>query len=164
MTTAYPSIRIADVAASAGVSSQTVHQHFESKERLFLTAVEELGQEILRARRRSAPGGVAGVVRTLVEEYERYGDVNWSMLLLEQDSEAVATALQVGRAGHRAWLEDRFAPWLPTDARRRRQALDGLYAATDVGMWKLLRRDLGLSLARTRSAMELLVRGALSDA
>jgi AcrR family transcriptional regulator len=163
MTTAYPSIRIADVAASAGVSSQTVHQHFESKERLFMTAIEELGQEIVGARSGSAARDVAGVVGALVEEYERYGDVNWSMLLLEQESEAVAAALQVGRAGHRAWLEDRFAPSLPTDPRGRRQALDGLYAATDVGTWKLLRRDLALSRSRTRNAMEVLVRGVLLD-
>ena len=163
MTSAYPSIRIADVAASAGVSSQTVHQHFESKERLFMTAIEELGQEILVARRGAAPGDVAGVVRALVEEYERYGDVNWSMLLLEQESEAAAAALQTGRAGHRAWLEERFAPSLSSDPRRRRQTLDGLYAATDVGTWKLLRRDLALSRSRTRGAMALLVRGVLSE-
>jgi AcrR family transcriptional regulator len=161
--TAYPSIRVADVATSAGVSSQTVHQHFESKERLFMAAVEEIGHEILDARRATATGDVAAVVRALVAEYDRYGDVNWSLLLLEQESEAVAAALRVGRAGHRAWLEERFAPSLPTDPRRRRQALDGLYAATDVGTWKLLRRDLALSRARTRSAMELLVRGILSD-
>jgi AcrR family transcriptional regulator len=163
MTTAYPSIRVADVAASAGVSSQTVHQHFASKERLFLAAVAALGREILAARAATAPRDVDGVVRELVREYERYGDVNWSMLLLEQQSEAVAAALRFGRAGHRAWLEERFGASLPTAPRLRRQALDGLYAATDVGTWKLLRRDLALSPARTRDAMAMLVRGALRE-
>jgi AcrR family transcriptional regulator len=163
LTTAYPSIRIADVAASAGVSSQTVHQHFESKERLFMAAIEELGREILAARDRSVLRDVDSVVRALVEEYEEYGDVNWSMLLLEQESESVAAALQVGRAGHRSWLEGMFASSLPSDPRSRRQTLDGLYAATDVGTWKLLRRDLALSKSRTHSAMALLVRGALLD-
>jgi AcrR family transcriptional regulator len=164
MTTPYPSIRVADVAAVAGTSSQTVHQHFESKEGLFMAAVDELGQEILAARGGAAPQDVTGVVRSLVSEYERYGDVNWSLLLLEHESDAVAAALRIGRTGHRTWLEECFASSLPTDARRRRQALDGLYAATDVGTWKLLRRDLALSRARTRSAMERLVRGALHDA
>ena len=162
MATPYPSIRVADVAASAAVSAQTVHQHFESKEGLFIAAIEELGQEILEGRTGTS-GDTGAVVRELVAEYERYGDVNWSMLLLERESEAVAAALRLGRAGHRAWLEERFAPSLPTDPRRRREALDGLYAATDVGTWKLLRRDLGLSRARTRSAMERLVRGVLPD-
>ena len=103
------------------------------------------------------------MVRELVAEYERYGDVNWSLLLLEQESQAVAAALRIGRAGHRAWLEERFTPSLPTDPRRRCQALDALYVATDVGTWKLLRRDLALSRARTRSAMEALVRGIIPD-
>jgi AcrR family transcriptional regulator len=163
MTTAYPSIRIVDLASSAGVSSQTVHQHFESKEGLFMAAIEELGHEILATRGGTAPRNVAAVVRGLVEEYERYGDVNWSLLLLEQESEAVAAALRIGRAGHRAWLEESFASSLPTDPRRRRRALDALYAATDVGTWKLLHRDLALSRARTQSAMEMLVRRILRD-
>jgi len=162
MTTAYPSIRIADVAATAGVSSQTVHTHFESKETLFLTAIGELGQELLEMRGDTAPGDVVAIVRGLVAEYERYGDVNWALLPLERDSPAVAAALQAGRAGHRASLEASFAPLLPLDRMRRRQAVDGLYAATDVGTWKLLRRDLGLSAARTRAVIETLVRGALT--
>jgi len=41
--------------------------------------------------------------------------------------------------------------------------LDALYAATDVGTWKLLRRDLGLSKPRTAAAMQALIRGALRD-
>jgi AcrR family transcriptional regulator len=162
LTTAYPSIRIADVAAAAGVSSQTVHTHFASKESLFLDAIGELGQELLEMRADTAPGDVVAIVRGLVAEYERYGDVNWALLPLERDSAAVAAALQAGRAGHRASLETSFAPLLPPDRTRRSQALDALYVATDVGTWKLLRRDLGLSPARTRAVIERLVRGALA--
>ncbi len=164
MTTAYPSIRIADVAATAGVSSQTVHTHFESKEALFLTAIGELGQELLETRGETAPGDVVAIARGLVAEYERYGDLNWALLPLERDSPAVAAALQMGRAGHREWLEASFAPLLPVHPTSRQQALDGLYAATDVGTWKLLRRDLGLSQARVRAVIETLIRGALATA
>jgi AcrR family transcriptional regulator len=164
MTTAYPSIRIADVAATAGVSAQTVHTHFESKEALFLSAIGELGQELLEMRGETAPGDVVAIARGLVAEYERYGDVNWALLPLERDSPAVAAALQVGRAEHRAWLEVGFAPLLPLHPTRRHQVLHGLYAATDVGTWKLLRRDLGLSQARTRAVIEMLIRGVLATA
>jgi hypothetical protein len=38
-----------------------------------------------------------------------------------------------------------------------------LYAATDVYVWKLLRRDLRTSLAETTRVMERLVLGALAD-
>ena len=74
----------------------------------------------------------------------------------------MAAALAVGRAGHRGWLEEVFAPALPTTASSRGRVVDALYAATDVGTWKLLRRDLGLSRARTAGAIEVLVRGALA--
>jgi len=162
MTTAYPAIRLADVASSASVSAQTVHQHFASKEALFLMAVGEIGQEILKSRRAVPDGDAAAVVGALVEEYERYGDVNWSLLLLEHESDAVAAALLEGRAGHRAWLEQRFRAEL-TQEGARATTVDALYAATDVGTWKLLRRDLGLSRDDARSAMEALVRGVLRD-
>lgn len=161
VTATYPSIRMADVAAAAGVSSQTVHAHFESKESLFLAACLDLGEELVAARGHVEPGDVAGIVRGLVRQYERYGDINWTMLALERESSAVAGALEIGRAGHRGWLEKTFEPVLPEAAAERRAALDGLYAATDVGTWKLLRRDLGLSRSRTREVMETLVHGVL---
>lgn len=163
MTRPYAAIRVADVATSAGVSSQTVHTHFESKEVLFLTAAGEIGREIVEKRNRAQPGDVTRTVAGLVAEYEQYGDVNWSFLTLEADSPAVSDALRLGRSTHRAWLTERFATLLPADPARRRRAVDALYAATDVGTWKLLRRDLGLSRTRTRDAMEQLVRGALTD-
>ncbi len=139
-----------------------MHTHFESKEALLLSAIGELGQELIEARGESAPGDVVAIARGLVAEYERYGDVNWALLPLERDSPAVAAALQVGRTGHRAWLEASFAPVLPVHPTSRQHVLDGLYAATDVGTWKLLRRDLGLPPARTRAVMESLIRGALA--
>lgn len=159
--TPYPEVRVSDVARAAGVSAQTVHDHFESKERLFLAAADELGTEILAGRARVPRGDVAAVVRTLVGEYERFGDANWSLLLLEQTSTEVAAALRAGRTAHRGWLEQQFDGALPTDPARRREAVAALYAATDVGTWKLLRRDLGLSRPRTCRAMEALLRGVL---
>ena len=105
---------------------------------------------------------MTGIVTGLVRQYERDGDANWALLPLERDLPAVAAALAVGRAGHRGWLEEVFAPALPTKASSRGRVVDALYAATDVGTWKLLRRDLGLSRARTAGAMEALVRGVLA--
>jgi AcrR family transcriptional regulator len=159
---AYPAIRVADVARAAGVSAQTLHEHFGSKEALFLVAVAELGQEALAERAAPQPGDVAAVVSSLVRQYERYGDVNWGLLPLERESEAVAAALAMGRRGHRAWLEQVFAPRLPHDAAARRRVVDALYGATDVGTWKLFRRDLRLSRRRTSEAMRVLVEGALA--
>jgi AcrR family transcriptional regulator len=158
----YPDIRVADVAAAAGVSAQTVHTHFRTKDDLLLAAIAELGPEVLAMRGNPAPGDVPAIVRGTVRVYETTGDLNWSLLPLEADSPAIAAVLAMGRAGHRAWLEDAFAPLLPAAAAARRQVVDALYVATDVGTWKLLRRDLGLSRPRTIAVIEALVRGALA--
>ncbi len=158
----FPEIRVARVAADAGVSVPTVHNHFSSKEALFLAAMEELGPEVLVLRGDPAPGDVPAILRGLVRAYERYGDANWGLVPLEQQSPAVASVLAAGRAGHRAWLDKVFAPLLPPSPSARRRTLDALYAATDVGTWKLMRRDLGCSVPRTIATLDLLVRGALS--
>ena len=158
----YSAIKVAEVAAAAGVSAQTLHQRFGSKEALFLEAIGQLGPEMLALRGNPTPGDVQAIVAGLVGQYERYGDANWALLPLERDLPAVAAGRAQGRAGHRRWLEEVFAPGLPTTASSRGRAVDALYAATDVGTWKLLRRDLGLSRARTAGAIEVLVRGALA--
>jgi hypothetical protein len=75
----------------------------------------------------------------------------------------LADVLAMGRQKHRAWLQQVFAEELPDDARQRRRTLTALYAATDVGVWKLLRRDLGTSRAETVQIMRRLVAGALAQ-
>ena len=160
----YPDIRVADVAAAAEVSAQTVHAHFRTKDDLLLAAIVELGPEVLAMRGDPAPGDVTAIVRGIVRVYETTGDLNWSLLPLEADSPAIAAVLAMGRDGHRAWLEDAFAPLLPAAAAARRQLVDALYVATDVGTWKLLRRDLGLSRTRASAVVESLARGALAEA
>lgn len=160
-TSPYPDIRVADVAAAAGVSAQTVHSHYRTKDDLLLAAIAELGPEVLAMRGNPAPGDIPAIVRGTVRVYETTGDLNWSLLPLEADSPAIAAVLAMGRAGHRAWLEDAFSPLLPTAPAARRRVVDALYVATDVGTWKLLRRDLGLSRPRTIAVIESLVRGAL---
>lgn len=163
-TSPYPEIRVGDVAAAAGVSAQTVHTHFGTKDELLLAAIAELGPEVLAMRGTPAPGDVSGIVRGIVRVHESTGDLNWSLLPLEADSPAIAALLAMGRAGHRAWLEDAFAPLLPSTPAARRRVVDALYVATDVGTWKLLRRDLGLSRPRTIAVIESLARGALAEA
>ena len=118
----YPDIRVADVAAAAGVSAQTVHTHFRTKDDLLLAAIAELGPEVLAMRGGPAPGDVAAIVRGIVRVYESTADLNWSLLPLEADSPAIAAVLAMGRAGHRAWLENAFRP---PPARRRRGAAAG---------------------------------------
>lgn len=79
-----------------------------------------------------------------------------------ESSPALAAMAERGRAEHRGWLEDTFANRLPADPRRREHALAALYAATDVGTWRLLRLDLGQGPEATIEVLTMLIDGALA--
>jgi AcrR family transcriptional regulator len=149
----YDDVTIASVAADAGVSHQTVLNHFDSKEGLFLAATDLFSADIAETHERRRPGDPRSAVSLLVERYEETGDGNARLASVEDRIEAVKVALDSGRANHLAWLEDVFGDRLPSAEAERRRALHALYAATDVFSWKLLRRDLGLSRRATQQVI-----------
>jgi AcrR family transcriptional regulator len=149
----YDEVTLAGIAQQAGVSSQTVINHFGSKEGLMASVVERIGPEA--GRRAPGDDPVAGVV----EDYETGGDTVIRMLALEERIPALASLLEAGRAGHRAWVQEAFADRLPTGGPEREQALALHVAATDIYVWKLLRRDMGMSREHTIEAMRRLVDG-----
>lgn len=153
----YDEVTLRAIARSAGVSQQTVVNHFGTKEALFTTALERFSAQ--RREQREAPADdVPKAIALVVADYDRMGDANVRALALEHRVETLAAALAVGRASHREWCARSFAGALEglrgADRRRR---LAQLQAATDVLMWKLLRRDHGLSRAQTERAMAELV-------
>ncbi len=140
----YDDVTIAAVAADAGVSAQTVLNHFESKEGLFTAAAARFSADLAGAREQSQPQDAAGAVASLMDQFEASGDGNVRLALLDERIPAVKAALDDGRSFHQEFLADVFADRLPRSAAERRRALAALHAATDVYPWKLLRRDLGL--------------------
>ena len=160
----YDEIRLGDVAADAGVTQQTLLNHFSSKEGLTLALVEVLGPEIEALRGAVVPGDVAGFVGGIVRQYEALGDANVRLAAVAERIPALAAGLDLARARHTAWLDEAFGAQLPEDDGDRRRALAALYAVTDVGTWKLLRRDLGHSATETSSVLEHLLRAALATA
>jgi AcrR family transcriptional regulator len=159
----YDDVTIASVAADAGVSHQTVLNHFESKEGLFLAATDLFSAEIAETHERRRPADPGSAVRLLMERYEETGDGNARLASVEDRIEAVKVALGSGRANHQAWLEDVFGDRLPSADAERRRALHALYAATDVFSWKLLRRDLGLSRRATQQVITDMVEALLAS-
>jgi AcrR family transcriptional regulator len=155
---AYGDVTLARIAESAGVSHQTVLNHFESKAGVVAGVADVMGQQTMAARQ-AAPGDVAGAVHALVGDYERMGDANvrWAMEGLEE----IADLLDQARAGHQEWLGEMFGAGLPTGRTARRRAVNALHAATDVYTWKLLRRDLRLSRGETEKTIIALVEGVL---
>jgi AcrR family transcriptional regulator len=162
MSLPYEEVTLAEVAADAGVTAQTVLNRFGSKENLFVEFSAEFAVEIDALRATTRPGDVRSAARVLLRQYEMMGDLNIRALELEARLPAVAEVCRMGREGHRRSLEDVFGDQLPVEPRARRSTLNALHAATDVYVWKLLRRDLGLSQAETARVMERLIRGALA--
>ena len=160
---AYEDITLAAIAAAAGVSHQTVLNHFESKEGVAFAAAELLRHETTAARAKARPGDVKGAVSVLVGEYERIGDANVRWALTAERLGRLAPLLEQARAGHQEWLRRVFAERLPAATAERRRAVNALHAATDVYTWKLLRRDLRLSRTETVRAMVDLVNGILDQ-
>ena len=153
-------ISLADIAAEAGVSVQTVLRHFGTREGLLEAALQWAKDDIAQERR-AEPGDVPGAVRAVVGHYELRGD-GVLLLLGQEGSQAFAARITAGgREVHRRWVGDTFGPLLPRGARRE-AAVDLLVVATDVYTWKLLRRDRRLSVARTCARMEALVRAVLA--
>lgn len=157
----YDDVTLADVARAAGVSRQTVHRQFGSKDDLLIAAAEWKGPQA-EAELTAAPGDVAGAIASLIDAYEVMGDANVRTLELEGRVDAMDHLLKRGRTAHRAWIERVFAPHLPPAGDPAREhAVLMLYAATDVMVWKLLRRDFDRSRVETEATIRGLVEGVL---
>jgi len=155
----YDEVSLARVAERAGLTKQTVIRQFGSKDQLAY-AVVDWQRPREEAARLVEPGDVRGAVNTLVERYERMGDANVRVLQLENRVPAIRYLLEQGRESHAAWVARVFAPFLPRRRGRahRRRAM-AFYAATEVMLWKLLRRDFGLSRQETEAVLFALVSG-----
>lgn len=148
----YDDVTLVAVAQRAGVSTQTVINHFGSKEQLFTTVHERFGAEVRSRRYAPEPGDVTGAVEALLEDYERTGDAVMRLLALEEKAPAVQPLIALGRRSHREWVDTMFgAPELTPL----------LVVATDVYTWKLLRRDQGMSRDETAAAILRIVQALL---
>ncbi|MDB5449250.1 MAG: TetR/AcrR family transcriptional regulator [Phenylobacterium sp.] len=160
----FDEIRLEDVAAEAGVTVQTVIRRFGGKAGLLEAQGERLNTEV-QGRRDVAPGDVPGAIEALLEDYEASGDLVMRSLAQEDRHPAIRRLTDLGRGNHRAWLDGVFAPWLAgLSADEARRRTDALVAATDVYLWKLLRRDMARPLPDYRRLVETLVAAALAAA
>jgi AcrR family transcriptional regulator len=148
----YDDVTIAEVAKRAGVSGQTVINHFGGKEPLAAAAHARVGEQITSLRYTPEPGDVPALVDALVEDYERTGDAIVRLLALEERVPSLQPLLARGRDSHRGWVEEMFlAPELVPE----------LVVATDVYTWKRLRRDEGLGRDETVAAILRIVEALL---
>ncbi len=148
----YDQITLGAVASGAGVTLQTVLRRFGSKEALFTIGAADARARILTQRGAAPSGNLPEAVQNLFDHYEEWGAIVLRLLEQEEQIPRIARLVRAGRATHAAWVERVFAAALPRGrARARRRAQ--LIAATDVYVWKLFRRDLGMKRAEAERAV-----------
>jgi AcrR family transcriptional regulator len=148
-------ITLEEVAAKSGVTVRTILRRFGSRDGLLEAAFESLRVEIEGQRPETRPGDMHAGLRALLAQYEAMGDLNIRALEQEDQIPLLHELLNHGRAMHRQWIEHVFGPEIedsgPQDRERK---ITALYAATDVYLWKLLRRDLKLGKKETAIIFE----------
>ncbi len=157
----FDKVRLEDVAADADVTVQTVIRKFGNKTGLLDAAHKHMGQSVM-VRRVTVPGNVDKAVEALMRDYEEAAPLILRLLDQEQMHPALKPVLDVGRRGHREWLEQTFAENLDALPAARRQAmLDALVVAADIYVWKLLRVDMGRPLSAYKQLVKQMMQAAL---
>lgn len=156
-------ITLEDIARQSRLTVRTVLRRFGSRDGVFEAAFDRLHTEFESLRRPSKPGDVDAAVASLLRQYEQLGDLNIRGLEQEDQLALLHHNLEIGRRYHRQWLREVFWPHLSDlSLEEQERRITALYAATDVYLWKLLRRDLALNPAQTKDTFTRLVRGVLT--
>ena len=162
-TLPYEAVRLRDVAADAGVTVQTLHARFGTKEDLFTTAFRRWMAEQGQRRMTARVGDVEDVVRVLYDNYDDQGEVGLRMIAQEDRIAAVRADTDRGRRWQRRWVAEVLAPQLAAAPRAAREDLhESLIVALDIYTWRLLRLDIGHPRADARRIVVGMVR-ALAD-
>lgn len=147
-------VSLDEVARRARVTVQTVIRRFGGRDGLIAAAADRQFDKVRRERAQAPVGDVAGVVQNLVEHYETYGDGVFKMLAEEERNPGLREIADRGRAMHREWCTGVFARSLSTlKGLDRTRRLAEFVAVCDAYVWKLLRRDAGLSRRQTELAL-----------
>jgi AcrR family transcriptional regulator len=160
-TRPYDDVLLQEVAAAAGVTAQTLHLRFGSKEELFSAAFTWWGVREIATREEVPVGNVPAAIANLFDHYESQGLAVLRMLSQEERIPAVAEMTEAGRIYHRAWVERTLGPLLRgSRGAGRKRRLAALVVATDVFTWKLLRRDMDLGRGEAESVVAEMVGAA----
>lgn len=154
-------ITLNKVAERAGVTVKTVMRHFGNRESLIAAAWARVHEEILIERTPPSPG-TGRALDTLLEHYERRGEIVLGVLREEDFDPRARKLCDNGRAEHRRWVTAVFEDRLPDQPGARARIVDALVVATDLYTWKLLRRDRMLSADEVLERMQFMTDAILN--
>jgi AcrR family transcriptional regulator len=152
-------ITLEQVAERSGVTVRTILRKYGSKEGLIEASLERVPGNLL-TRNEAPSGDIDEALGSLLREYEAMGPAVIRTIAVEEQYPAARKILEKGRAHHRDWCANVFSSWLPepcTDAYEMK--LTAFITATEIYLWKLLRKDLGKSYEETLGVFRQLVEG-----
>jgi AcrR family transcriptional regulator len=152
-------VRIADIAAKAGVSRQAVYLHFGDRTSLFVALGDHVdvsfGRDHLRAHVFGAPTGVESLrrwVQTMSWYTAKIDTVSRIVELAAESDEALAAVWKdrmTGRRGHVRRIAERIAAeGQLADGWTADAAADLIFAVTLPGPWRVLTSVVGWSNER----------------
>jgi AcrR family transcriptional regulator len=153
-----------EVAQRAGVAVRTILRTARSKDELVYAALNAMPREGI-VLQRTPPGDVAAAVCACFDIYESIGDLQLQRMNAARHHPALKPALDQARETHREGVKTAFAPHLDRlQGKARAQMLTILLIATDVYVWKLLRRDMELSRAAAEATVVEMINGVIARA
>ena len=138
------------IAERSGVSTRTLLRKYGSRDGLIRACILHDASSNRRTRLIGRAGDIRDLLHYLLEEYEEMGDAVMRTVYAAGQHEIAGVILENGRSVHRKWCEDSFAPYLKDcNGEEYETRLLAFIAATEIYLWKLLRRDLGKSREET---------------
>jgi AcrR family transcriptional regulator len=155
-------ITLEQVAERSGVTVRTILRKYGSKEGMIEASLESDEIDFERSRKGAEPGNISEILQVLLAEYEATGHAVVRTIAAEEQYPAAHKILAKGRAYHRKWCARVFAPYLPEPGSDIYEAkLTAFITATEIYLWKLLRKDMGKSYEQTLQIFQLLIEGII---
>lgn len=155
-------ITLERVAERSGVTVRTILRKYNSKEGLFEACIEKDATNVQKMRATAPKGDLPAAIRILIDNYEEIGDPAIRTLAVEEELPIAKKILNNARNFHRNWCARVFEPFLPEpNSSEYETRLLAFIAATEIYLWKLLRRDLNNSYEETYQVFKSLSEGLI---
>lgn len=163
-TRPYEDVLLREIAGEAGVTAQTLHARFGSKDELLTAAYAWFGAQEISQRPATPTGDMKVAIGLLFDRYEQHGQAILRMLSQEERTPAIHQMTDLGRAYHRHWAQTTFAPLLSgLRGARRERRLAAIAVATDLLVWKLLRLDMNHPRAQAEQIVVEMIQASSSS-
>jgi AcrR family transcriptional regulator len=157
-------ITLDSIADRSGVAIRTILRKFGSRDGLIQACLSHDASIIIEERAHTPVGDIDGILHTLLSNYEKMGDAGIRTIYMENELKEAKEIGEKGRKVHREWCARVFTPFLPgPDHNEYEIRLTAFITATEIYLWKLLRKDLGYDEEKTFRVFKMLVEGLVKN-